>query len=255
MTFTQAVWTVWLRYWAVFQKNIWYGLITTFIEPLLYLASFGFGLGSMIGTIQAGGSEVSYRAFILAGLVGQTVLFTAFFDGAYGGFIRMYYQKIFQAIAVTPVTLSEVLWGEMIWCASRALLSTTVILIIGVAIGDFSFGGSLVLLPLAFISAFIFAGIGMFVAALSKTIETISYPQYLFIFPMFLFCGVYFPISNLPELVQLAAWILPLTSFLSLARTLVLGFAFEWWSILILLIWLLGMVILARRFMQARIVA
>jgi lipooligosaccharide transport system permease protein len=255
MSFTKSVWTVWLRYFAVFQKNLWYGLITTFVEPILYLIAFGFGLGSMIGSIQAGGQDVSYRAFILAGLVGQTVLFTAFFDGAYGGFIRMYYQKIFQAISVTTVTLSEVLWGELIWCSTRALLSASVILLIGVVLGDFNLAGSLLLLPLAFVSAFVFAGLGMLVAAISRTIETISYPQYLLVFPMFLFCGVYFPLTNLPELVRGLAWVLPLTSFLSLARTLVLGFAFEWWSVLILSVWLVAMVILARRAMRGRIIA
>jgi lipooligosaccharide transport system permease protein len=255
MSFAKSVWTVWLRYFAVFRKNLWYGLITTFVEPILYLIAFGFGLGAMIGSVQAGGQEVSYRAFILAGLVGQTVLFTAFFDGAYGGFIRMYYQKIFQAISVTTVTLSEVLWGELIWCSTRALLSVSVILLIGVALGDFELLGALILLPLAFVSAFVFAGLGMLVAAISRTIETISYPQYLLVFPMFLFCGVYFPITNLPELVRGLAWILPLTSFLSLARTLVLGFAFEWWSVLILSAWLVAMVILARRAMRGRIIA
>jgi lipooligosaccharide transport system permease protein len=255
MSFAKSVWTVWLRYFAVFRKNLWYGLITTFVEPILYLIAFGFGLGAMIGSVQAGGQEVSYRAFILAGLVGQTVLFTAFFDGAYGGFIRMYYQKIFQAISVTTVTLSEVLWGELIWCSTRALLSVSVILLIGVALGDFEPLGALILLPLAFVSAFVFAGLGMLVAAISRTIETISYPQYLLVFPMFLFCGVYFPITNLPEMVRGLAWLLPLTSFLSLARTLVLGFAFEWWSVLILSTWLVAMVILARRAMRGRIIA
>lgn len=64
-------------------------------------------------------------------------------------------------------------------------------------------------------------------AAKSKTIEEISYPQYLLIFPMFLFCGVFFPLNNLPTYLQWIAWILPLTSAVSLIRTPALGTPLE----------------------------
>jgi lipooligosaccharide transport system permease protein len=255
MSFTKSVYTVWLRYVAVFRKNILYGIVTTFVEPLLYLFSFGFGLGSYIGQIHSGENTSSYRAFVLAGLVGQSVLFTAFFDGAYGGFIRMYYQKVFQAIAVTPVTLSEVLWGELLWSASRSLLSTLVILLIGAVIGDFQLSGLWLVIPIAFIGALVFGALGMLAAAMSRTIESLSYPQYLFIFPMFLFCGVYFPLTNLPKFIQLFAQILPLTAMLSITRTAVLGFDFEPWAPVVLLAWLAVFVPLARSKMMKRLVA
>jgi lipooligosaccharide transport system permease protein len=251
----QSIAVVWQRSFATYRKDLVYGLVTTFVEPILYLASFGFGLGSVIGTIKLGGVTLTYRAFVLAGLIGQTILFTAFFDGAFGGFVRMYYQKIFQAIAVTPVTLSEVLWGELLWCASRAMLSVVVVLVIGVVLGDFSLGGSLAVLPLAAIAALLFAAFGMLVAALSRTIESISYPQYLVIFPMFLFCGVYFPITQLPMAVQWVANILPLTALLSLSRALVLGTQFEWWALPSLLVWTMIFVFWARRAMLKRLTA
>ena len=74
----------------------------------------------MIGTVNVAGLELTYRQFIFAGIVSQTLMFQGFFEAAYGAFIRMYYQRIFQAIAVTPITLSEVLWAELIWDASKA---------------------------------------------------------------------------------------------------------------------------------------
>jgi len=255
MSTSRAIYTVWLRYFAVFRKNIWYGLVTTFVEPFLYLASFGFGLGALIGNIEAQGGAASYRAFVLAGIAGQSVLFVAFFEAAYGSFIRMYYQKIFQAISVTPVTLSEVLWGELLWCASRATLSASVVFLIGLAIGDFSPLGAVTMMFLSFIGGLVFAAIGLYVAASSRTIESISYPQYLFIFPMFLFCGVYFPLSNLPEWIQWLAHALPLTALLSLIRWATLGFDFEVWAPLILLIWLLVFTPVARKKMIKRLVA
>jgi hypothetical protein len=82
------------------------------VEPLLYLIAFGFGLGGIVKTVEIDHAAVSYRQFIFAGIVGQTILFQAFFEAAYGSFIRMYYQRVFQAIATTPITLSEVLWAR-----------------------------------------------------------------------------------------------------------------------------------------------
>lgn len=251
----QSVYLVWLRYFMVFRKNIWYGIMTTFIEPVLYLTSFGFGVGSMIGNVGAGGESVSYRAFVLAGIAGQTVLFTAFFEGAYGGFVRMYYQKVFQAIAVTPVTLSEVLWGELLWSATRALFSTTIVLLIGIVIGDFSVLGSAAALPICLVACLMFSALGMLMAAMARTIESLSYPQYLFIFPMFLFCGVYFPLENLPDAIEFFAHLLPLTSLLSIIRTLLLGFDFQWWAPLVFLGWTLALIPWARRRMRTRLVA
>src|SRR5690242_14350872 len=92
---------VWLRYFAVYRKSLKYAVVTTFVEPLLYLFAFGFGLGVMIGGVRTSGMELTYRQFIFAGIVGQTLMFQGFFEAAYGAFIRMYYQRIFQAIAVT----------------------------------------------------------------------------------------------------------------------------------------------------------
>ena len=121
------MWSVWRRYFSVFVKSMGYYLVTTFVEPLLYLLAFGVGVGSLIGTLEAGGLRLSYRSFIFSGIIAQTVLFQGFYEGAFGAFVRMYYQRIFQSIAITPITLSEVLWGELIWDASKATLAAEVV--------------------------------------------------------------------------------------------------------------------------------
>ncbi len=250
-----AIGRVWLRYAAVFRKNIIYGMVTTFMEPILYLVSFGFGLGGMIGRIEDGGVSISYRAFVLAGILGQTLLFQGFFEASYGSFIRMYYQKIFQAISVTPVTLSEVLWGELIWDASRATLAGAAVLLVGVLIGDFNLVGSLLLLPACFLFGLIFSSLGVWVAGKSRTIESISYPQYLLVFPMFLFCGVFFPLGNLPLPIRRVAELFPLTPVLSIIRALTLGMPFEPRGLVVLAVWAAVLIPLARRAMTRRLVA
>lgn len=245
---------VWLRYFDVYLKNWRYGLVTTFVEPMLYLCSFGYGLGSMIGNIESNGIVLSYRQFVFAGVVAQSCLFQGFFEAAYGSFVRMYYQRIFKAMASTPITLSEVLWGELIWDASKGTLSTTAVLAIGVFIGDFSVLGSLMCIPLCFLGALLFSSLGLWMAALSKTIEEISYPQYLIVFPMFLFCGVYFPLENLPRNIQIFASLLPLTALLSLIRTLTLDLPFHPEAMGVFIFWLVLLVLLSRDTMSRRLV-
>jgi len=257
MKLADAFWgvrCVWLRYFDVFRKGLSYYLVTTFAEPFLYLLAFGFGVGSLIGSLQASGVDVSYRRFVFSGILGQTVLFQGFYEASYGGFVRMYYQKIFQAMAVTPITLSEVLWGELLWDASKATLAATLIASIGVATGDFPVYAPLAVIPVAFPASLLFAGLGLAVAARSRTIDEISYPQYLLVFPMFLFCGVFFPVDRLPAALQWLAWALPLTAVNSLMRTLTLGFPLQLGSIPILAAWLFVLVTYSRRSMFGRLV-
>jgi lipooligosaccharide transport system permease protein len=245
---------VWLRYFDVFRKSLRFYLVTTFCEPILYLLAFGLGVGALVGTLKVHDLEVSYRSFVFAGIVGQTVLFQGFFEASFGSFVRMYYQKIFSSMAVTPITLSEVLWGELLWDATKASAAAEVVTLIGVALGDFPPVALLTVLPLAFLSSLLFAGLGLAVSARAKSIDEISYPQYLIVFPMFLFCGVFYPIEGLPTALQWVAWALPLTSVLSLVRTLTLGFPFQPWTVPILAVWLLALVLYSRRSMFARLV-
>jgi lipooligosaccharide transport system permease protein len=257
MSISNSVWgvrCVWLRYFDVFRKSMRYYLVTTFSEPILYLLAFGFGVGGLIGALKVNGAVVSYRSFVFAGVLGQTVLFQGFYEASYGGFVRMYYQKIFTAMAVTPITLSEVLWGELLWDSTKSTVAAEVVVLIGIATGDFPAIALLTVLPVAFLSALLFAGMGLTVAARSRSIDEISYPQYLLIFPMFLFCGVFYPIEQLPAALQLLAWVLPLTSVNSLMRTLTLGFPFQVWSVPILAAWLILLVGFGRRSMCGRLV-
>jgi len=254
MTSWQAIATVWRRYFAVYEKNFWFGVVTTFVEPLLYLVSFGIGVGGLVGSLTTEGLPMSYRQFVFAGIVGQTMLFQGFFEAAYGGFVRMYYQKVFQAIAVTPVTISEVLWGELLWDASKATFAAVAVLAIGALAGDFRLAGTLAAIPFVFAGSLLFASMGLLTAARSATIDEISYPQFLLIFPMFLFCGVFFPLDQLPTALQGFAWCLPLTPVISVIRALTLGTGLRLTAVAATLLWTALLVRLARASMQRRLV-
>jgi lipooligosaccharide transport system permease protein len=242
------------RYFDVFLRGVWYYLVTTFLEPILYLLSFGLGVGSLVGSLTVGGHEVSYRAFIFSGVIAQTVLFQGFMEASYGAFVRMYYQKVYQAIALTPVTMSEVLWGELCWDTARSTTAALVVALIGVATGDFAPICLVTLIPLCAASSLLFAGMGLAAAALARSIEQLSYPQYLLVFPMFLFCGVFYPIDALPAPLRAVAWVLPLTSVTSLARWLTLDLPLEPQAFPILCAWLIALVLFARHAMLRRLI-
>ena len=95
---------------------------------------------------------------------------------------------------------------------------------------------------------------GLAAAGYARTIDELSYPQYLLIFPMFLFCGVFYPIESLPDLLQKVAWLFPLTSVNSLVRSLTLGLPFEPQAVPLLLVWLWLSVYVSRRTMFKRLV-
>jgi len=249
-----AIWCVWLRYFDVFRKSVFYYMVTTLVEPFLFLLSFGFGVGALVKSLHAGGMVLSYRQFIFSGIVGQTVLFQGFFEASYGSYVRMYYQRIFHSMGTTPITLSEVLWGELLWDSTKGAMAAITVVLIGTLTGDFSPWSLLIMLPLCFVGSMIFAGCGLLVSAGAKTIEEISYPQYLFIFPMFLFCGVFYPIETLPHIVQIIACLLPLTAIVSLTRTVTLHFPFDWWAIPNVIFWWAFFVLYSRKRMLQRLV-
>lgn len=245
---------VWLRYMAVFRKSFSYYLTTAFLEPILYLASFAFGLGSMVGDVRTSGVTLTYQSFVFSGIIAQTVLFQGFFEGAYGGFFRMNYQRVFQAIASTPITLSEVVWAELLWDATKATMAAMVVTLIGVINGNFLPTSLLLMIPICFLSALLFAGLGLCAAAYSTNIDHLSYPQFLFIFPMFLFCGVFYPIEVLPYPLPTLVWFLPLTSVNALMRSAALGLPFEPLSLIIALAWVVASVAVAHRALVRRLV-
>ena len=254
MTFWNAIVCVWMRYLDVYRKNLVYSLVTTFVEPLLYLGSFGFGVGSLVHALTTEGVAVSYRQFVFAGIIGQTVLFQAFFEAAYGGFVRMYYQKVFQAIAVTPITIEEVLWAELLWNASKATFAASAVVLLGCLSGDFHWGGVLLVVPTIFVGSLVFASFGLLVAARSRSIDEIAFPQFLLVFPMFLFCGVFFPLENLPGWAQGITWFLPLTPLLAMIRTFVLGLPWHPQALAFLLLWLIILIPWSRRAMLNRLI-
>ena len=217
---TARAWKVWRRNLEVFSRTWKVNALPPFIEPILYLLAIGFGLGGYIGSI----AGVPYVQFIAPALISISAMNSAFFECTYGSYVRMYYMKTFDAIVATPVSLEEVIAGEILWGATRGMIYTTIMLPVLFAFGVIRMPGSLLAIPLAFLIGLLFASIAMCFTAISPSIDALNYPSFLFITPMFLVSGTFFPLSTLPVVLQyFALAFLPLTHAVALMRGITLG--------------------------------
>jgi len=220
---TRRLLRVWQRNWLVYRQTWLISFLPPLLEPGFYLLAFGAGLAQMVGPIAIPGGTVSYTAFIAPALVAINIMQSAFFETTYASFVRMYYQKTFAAMLATPLTLEEVITGEILWGASKAVIGSALMLAVITGFGLVHYPHALLLLPVALLGGLAFACAGMIFTAIVPSIETFNLPVFLFITPMFLFSATFFPLDNLPAWAQLFAQILPLTHLVELCRTLALG--------------------------------
>jgi lipooligosaccharide transport system permease protein len=211
---------VWRRNWDVFFKTYQVNFLPPFIEPVLYLLAIGFGLGMFVGEIDG----VPYVNFIAPALLAISMMNAAFFECTYSSYVRMYYQKTFEAMIATPLSLDDVVTGELLWGATRSFIYSSVMLLVLAAFGVVDLPLSLVIIPFSFLAGLLFACIAMCFTAITPGIDALNYPSFLFITPMFLFSGTFFPLSVLPPTVQVIAVVfLPLTQLVIITRSLTLS--------------------------------
>jgi lipooligosaccharide transport system permease protein len=156
-------------------------------------------------------------------LIATAVMWNAFFETTYGSFVRMYYQKTFDGMLATPLSLEEIIIAEIVWSATKATGAATIMLMVLGLLGFIQFPLGLLLIPLAFFGGLAFGAIGMFFTGITPTIDMFNLPIFLFITPMFLFSGTFFPVSNLPVWAQPAALAFPLYHLAELARRFSIG--------------------------------
>jgi lipooligosaccharide transport system permease protein len=254
--FSYRVFHVWERNYQIYRQNWKISFIPPLLEPLLYILAFGVGLAVMVGEFEFSGVRLSYTQFVAPALIAVAIMQNAFFETTYNSFVRMYYQKTFDALLATPLNLEEIILGEMLWAATKSLIATLLMAAVISLFGLFEYPGALWLVPLALLGGLCFAALGMICTALVPGIETFNLPIFLGITPMFLFGGTFFPLQNLPSWAQDVAGFLPLTHLVALARgcALHLWDGGLWWSLLYLLISSLFLLPLAIALMVRRIV-
>ena len=212
-------WPIWRRNYLVWKKMAGPSILGHLADPVIYMLGLGYGLGGMLP--QIGG--MSYIAFLSAGTVCYSTMNSASFEALYSGFARMHEQRTWEAILSTPITLDDIVLSEIFWAASKSLLSGIAVLLVIWILGLAHSPLSLWIIPLSLLVGLCFASLGLIVTALAPGYEFFMYYFTLVITPMTLLCGVFFPVDQLPAMLQVASSILPLTHAINLARPLLNG--------------------------------
>jgi lipooligosaccharide transport system permease protein len=205
---------VWQRHLTVYTKLYKSSIALNFVEPVLYLAALGLGLGAYVKEIKG----VPYVNFIAPGIIASSAMFAATYECSYGTFVRMTFQKTFDAILATPVNINDLVAGEMMWGATKSMLYGTIIMIVISAFGLVASPLVVLSIPVLFLSGLIFAEISLIFVAIVPGIDSFNYFYTLLMTPMFLFSGIFFPIDTLPPLVSKIAFFTPLYHLVNVCR-------------------------------------
>ncbi|MBI5666201.1 MAG: ABC transporter permease [Nitrospirae bacterium] len=242
---------VWQRHLKVYTKLYKSSIVFNFIEPILYLVALGFGLGAFVKEVNG----VPYMEFIAPGLIASSSMFATASECTYGTYIRMTYQKTFDAILSTPVNLDDLVAGEMLWGATKSIFYGTAITIVLSIFGLIGSPMIILAVPVLFISGLIFAETSLIAAAVVPGIDSFSYFFTLLLTPSFLFSGIFFPLDTLPPLVTRIAFFTPLYHLVNICRSFAAGaIGPVLWDIVWILVVAIILLPYPFRFMRKRII-
>jgi ABC-2 type transport system permease protein len=196
-------------------------IVSSFMQPLLWLIIFGVGIGSALrGGIDIPG--LTYQQLIFPGIVGQTLLFTAMFIG-----ISVIWDREFgfmKEILVAPVSRMTVFLGKMVGDSISALVQGIIVLLLGLLLGiSMSPMAFIAALPVMLFITFGLVSIGLIVASFMGSLESFGAIQSFINLPLFFLSGALFPITSLPEWMQIISQANPLSYGVDALRHIILG--------------------------------
>ncbi|MDP2710237.1 MAG: ABC transporter permease [Solirubrobacteraceae bacterium] len=194
------------------------------VEPAIYLLAFGFGFGSLVSQV----AGYDYVDFVGTGVVATAVLFASVFPAMFGTFVKYSFQHTYDAILAAPVDTEEIVTGEALWMSIRAGTYGCVPLLVAMAFGLEPRIDMLVVPAIAFVSGFGWACFGIMIAGLLNSIDNFNYVTSTVITPTFLTAGTFFPLSGLPQWVQVLGNLNPLHHTVELVRHA--AFGWEGWA-------------------------
>jgi lipooligosaccharide transport system permease protein len=200
------------RYWKA----------TTFssiVQPTIYLLAFGLGFGALA----RGFTRQEYVQYVGTGVVATAVLFSSAFPGMFNTYIRWQFQRTYDAMLAAPVDVEELITAEILWISIRAGVYGMAPLLVAMAFGLAPDPGMLLVPLIGFVTGFGFAGFGVTVAAVAKTIDNFNYITSAVLTPLFLVAGTFFPIATLPPVLRAIAQVNPLYHCVQLVRDASLG--------------------------------
>jgi lipooligosaccharide transport system permease protein len=214
-----SAWRLWQRNASIYRRTYKLNILPNFFEPVFYLLAMGLGLGAYLNRIEG----IEYVDFIAPGLVATAAMFGASFEVTFNCFVKMQFGKVYDAAMATPLSIEDVGVGEILWGTTRAAIYGIVFLGIAAMFGVVHTPLAL-LAPIAVVViGMMFSVIGLAFTALVPLIDYFTYYWTLFMTPMFMFSGIFFPLDRLPDWVHVLAWLMPLYHATNVMRGLTLG--------------------------------
>ena len=211
-----GAWRYWHRNATVFRRIWLLGIMAWFAEPVIYLVAMGLGLGRYLEQIQG----VRYIEFIAPGLLATSTMFGATFSVTWDAYFKMERTQVYAAAAATPLSIQDVALGEILWGATRATIYGGAFAVVATAFGVFQSWWGLLTLPAIVLVGLVFAIVGLTYTYNIKRVDFLAYYWTIFITPMFMFAGVFFPLDRLPTWVRVVAWFMPLHHAANMMRAL-----------------------------------
>ena len=208
------IFSVWYRHMRVYTKNILSNGLPPFVEPLIFLSAIGMGLGRYVVSMD----NIPYIQFLASGLLVTTAMFTAAFECTYGTFVRLEYDKTYDYMLAAPVTVNNLLIGEILWAGTKGMFFSTAVLTVMTLFGILSPILYLVAPFVGFLTGTMFACIALLITSVVTDLNQFNFFFTGFISPMFFFSGVVFSLDNLPRFLRVIAEFLPLTHSVRLIR-------------------------------------
>lgn len=205
------------------KSSNWLVIVSGFVEPVLYLLAFGFGIGQLIGNVTDGtGNLVTYAAFIAPALLATSAMNGAIYDATWNVFFKMHFGKVYQVMLSSSMGPLDVAIGEIAWALLRGVAYSIGFMAIVTPLGLVTSWWGVLAIPAATLIAFGFASLGMAITSYMKNFQQMNWVNF-FLLPMFLFSGTFFPVSVYPEWVQAIVKALPLWQGVELVRAFTLG--------------------------------
>ena len=211
------------RSWIQFKSSAWMVVASGFIEPLLNLIVFGYGVGNFIGNIKLdNGISVSYASFVVPGLLASAAMMGAVMDSTWNVFFKIHESRLYHAMLATSLGPMDVALGEIAWALLRGVLYSTAFMIVVTPLGLIKSWWGLLAIPAGAVIGFGFAAIGMACTSYMTNFQQIGMVN-IILLPVTLFSGSFFPLSILPTWLENIVKLTPLTQGIDLMRMLTLG--------------------------------
>ncbi|MPZ69800.1 MAG: ABC transporter [Actinobacteria bacterium] len=208
---------------ALAYKHYWIAFISGFFEPVFYLLAVGFGVGQYVGGVPYAGGTLEYASFLAPGMLAASTLNGAVFDGFFSPFFKLNWLKTYDGIITTPVNIPDIAIGEMMWALIRSTIYGAGFLIVMLAFGLVHSPWALLALPAVMVSGGALSAGAMILTGITKEISSLEKVMTLIVFPLFLFSGTFFPVSQYPDLLRPIVQATPLFHSSSLLRALTTG--------------------------------